>query len=161
MSHRTISIAMKFFTISLLLTLLCLMVSVTKADTCNENCPTNTCSANNCLCGKAPNKVNIVNWCAKYVGWNQKCCQCIVGKESRGNTNAQHHNAATNKKKESEDVGLFQINSVNWPSCNSGKAPCDPDANLKCAIAVYKAGSGGVKNSWNPWTTAEGCGCRS
>jgi hypothetical protein len=31
----------------------------------------------------------------------------------------------------SYDVGLWQVNSVNWDSCASGNPPCDPGVNLK------------------------------
>lgn len=54
----------------------------------------------------------------------------------------------------STDVGLWQINSCNW-ECNGGKAPCEPDKNLNCAIQVYKDAG----NSWKPWLTHSGCGC--
>ena len=56
----------------------------------------------------------------------------------------------------SYDVGLWQINDFNWGSggCGAG-APCDPTANLNCAIQVYKWGG----NTWKNWATASGCGC--
>lgn len=97
--------------------------------------------------------VDVTAMCAKYTGWNQKCCQCIVSKESRGNANAQNRN-----ENGSDDVGLWQINTLNWEKCNGGKAPCDPTDNLNCAKKVY--GWGG--NSWKLWakTTLAGCpGC--
>jgi hypothetical protein len=49
----------------------------------------------------------------------------------------------------STDVGLWQINSINWGNCNSGHAPCDPTQNLNCAIKIYQ----GRSNSWNAWST--------
>jgi len=59
-----------------------------------------------------------------------------------------------NKNKNgSYDVGLWQINKVNW-SCNGGKAPCDLSANLKCAQQVWKNGH----NSFKQWSTSSKCG---
>ena len=54
----------------------------------------------------------------------------------------------------SYDVGLWQINSVNWPACNNGKIPCRLDENLKCAIQIYQYGG----NTWKYWTTSAFCG---
>ena len=45
----------------------------------------------------------------RYSGWNQAHCQCIVQHESAGNSHAVNEN--TNG---SLDVGVWQINSVNW-----------------------------------------------
>lgn len=70
--------------------------------------------------------------------------------ESSGNANALNYNTDS-----STDVGLWQINTVNWGQCNGGNAPCDLNANLNCAIKVY--GWGG--NTWRLWSTAAGCGC--
>lgn len=53
------------------------------------------------------------------------------------------------------DIGLWQINTINWCVCSNGKPPCDPNINLQCAIQVYKWGS----NSWKFWATQKGCGC--
>ena len=44
----------------------------------------------------------------------------------------------------SYDIGLWQINDMNWASCSGGKAPCDPNTNLNCAKKVF--GWGG--NTW-------------
>jgi hypothetical protein len=70
--------------------------------------------------------------------------------ESGGNANALNYNTDS-----TYDVGLWQINQINWPSCNGGNVPCDPNANLACAIDVYN-GRGG---SWAAWSTCGGCGC--
>jgi hypothetical protein len=45
---------------------------------------------------------NIANMCAKYSGWNQSQCQCIMSHESGGNANAANYN--TNG---SYDIGLW------------------------------------------------------
>jgi hypothetical protein len=53
------------------------------------------------------------------------------------------------------DVGLWQIDSVNWGQCNGGNVPCDVDSNLNCAIQIYQWGG----NNWSQWSTCGGCGC--
>ena len=125
------------------------LFSLAYGNKCGGNCPSNTCST--CTCGTTPKIVDIGAWCGKYSGWNQKCCKCIVERESSGNANS----VRWNDWNKSTDVG-WQINSVNWPACNAGKAPCDPDSNLKCAIQTYKDG----KNSWSKWVARKACpGC--
>jgi hypothetical protein len=126
--------------------LLLVILSVAFAETCGGNCPGGKCP--NCPCGTNKRMEDISTWCAKH-SWNQACCKCIVSHESGGNANSMNYN--TNG---SFDVGLWQINKVNW-SCNGGNAPCDPTANLNCAIKVYAAAG----NSWRPWSTHSGCGC--
>lgn len=72
-----------------------------------------------------------------------------MSKESGGNANAVNQNGAGG----SYDVGLWQINDMNWASCSGnsnwylsicslsfmlnciiegGAAPCDPSKNLEC-----------------------------
>ncbi len=53
--------------------------------------------------------------------------------ESGGNANAVNQNSGG-----SYDVGLWQINDMNWASCSGGSAPCDPNTNLACAKKVYQ-----------------------
>ena len=118
------------------------------ADRCGGNCPSGNCP--NCPCGTAPQAQDANYWCSQFGGWNQACCRCIISHESGGNANAANHN--TNG---SFDVGIFQINDFNWNACNGGRAPCDPNANLKCAIKVWQWGG----NSFKYWSTARGCGC--
>ncbi len=65
--------------------------------------------------------------------WNQANCECIMNAESGGNAYAVNQNSGG-----SFDVGLWQINDMNWSSCSGGSAPCDPNANLACAIKVYQ-----------------------
>jgi len=115
---------------------------------CGGNCPSSDCSS--CPCGSSPSSQDIPTWCSKFSGWDQTCCKCIVQHESGGNANAVNEN--TNG---SFDVGLWQINSVNWPACNGGSAPCDTNANLKCAQQIW--GNGG--NSFAQWSTCGACGC--
>ena len=129
-----------------LLLLVCLLPLVLSG-TCGGNCPGGQCST--CYCGTTSNPVSISNWCASY-NWNQACCMCIVTHESNGNANAMNGNANG-----SEDVGLWQINTVNWGQCNAGQAPCTPSSNLICAQMVW--GWGG--NSFSLWSTAGPCGC--
>lgn len=117
------------------------------ANTCGGNCPSGNCPG--CVCGTSTNYVSIESWCSKY-GWSQSCCKCVVNRESGGNGNALNYN--TNG---SYDVGLFQINDFNWNACSGGKAPCDLNANLQCAIQVYKWGG----NTFKLWSTGAGCGC--
>ena len=100
-------------------------------------------------CGGA-SYVNIGTWCSKYSGWSQACCNCIVQKESGGNAHACNKN-----NNGSIDVGLWQINSINWNSCNGGSAPCTPQANLNCAKKVFNWGG----NTWKYWATCGKCGC--
>ena len=92
-----------------------------------------------------------------WIRWNQAHCQCIMSKESGGNANAVNQNGAGG----SYDVGLWQVNSMNWASCNGtqkmniillnisrknilnfcisigGKAPCDPTQNLNCGDLMH------------------------
>jgi len=119
----------------------------TSLNTCGGNCPSNDCRT--CICAGGPTYVNIAQICARYSGWNQNCCQCIVRHESSGNVHAQNHNSNG-----SDDVGVFQINSINWKGCNGGRAPCDTDSNLKCAISIW-----GARHSFAPWSTCHACGC--
>jgi len=70
--------------------------------------------------------------------------------ESGGNANAANEN--TN---ESFDVGVWQINSMNWASCSGGNPPCDPNTNGACAHAVWTWG----QSTWNLWSTCGQCGC--
>jgi hypothetical protein len=51
------------------------------------------------------------------------------------------------------DVGVFQINQVNWKSCNGGRAPCGVDANLACAKKIYSS-----RKSFAAWSTCRTCG---
>lgn len=130
----------------ILLLVFCL-VFLGLGDTCGGNCPSGCPS---CPCGSNKVVVDITTWCSKH-NWNVQCCKCIVSHESNGYAYATHHNSNG-----SYDVGLWQINAVNWPHCNSGNAPCDPNQNLNCAISLYKASG----NTWKPWsTTAQSCGC--
>ena len=119
------------------------------ANTCGENCPSNTCPE--CPCGSVRDYVNVTYWCSKY-SWNQSCCECIVSHESSGNKNAMNYNTDS-----SYDVGLWQINSFNWPYCGNFRTPCELDENFECAIQVYKWG----RNTWVFWTTASKCGCEN
>jgi len=129
--------------------ILCLLfATVVLGNTCGGNCPSNDCSS--CPCGTTRSVVNIADECAKYSDWNQKCCQCIVDHESGGDANAVNEN--TNG---SFDVGVWQINSINWPSCNAGKAPCGVAENLNCASKIWNSGG----RSFKAWSTCGGCGC--
>src|SRR5690349_4413979 len=60
------------------------------AETCNGNCPAGACPS--CPCGRQPAKQDAVQWCAKFNGWDQRCCQCIIQQESSGNSNAMDYN---------------------------------------------------------------------
>ena len=122
---------------------------------CGENCLYTKGGCPDCPCGTKANKVDIAPLCKKY-SWDQKCCQCIATAESKGNANAVNYNADS----KTYDVGLWQINSRNWAQCSGGKAPCDPQANLDCAIKVYNWGGkkwGGANGRL--WATAKQCGC--
>eukprot|EP01089_Gocevia_fonbrunei_P013825 TRINITY_DN3637_c0_g1_i1.p1 TRINITY_DN3637_c0_g1~~TRINITY_DN3637_c0_g1_i1.p1 ORF type:complete len:140 (-),score=24.39 TRINITY_DN3637_c0_g1_i1:40-459(-) len=121
---------------------------IVNADTCGGNCPSNDCPS--CPCGTSTNYVNIADICSQYSGWDQGCCQCIVNHESSGDSNAANYNSNS-----SFDVGVFQVNSVNWSDCSGGSAPCDINTNLQCAIQVWKWGGG----SFRLWSTCSGCGC--
>jgi hypothetical protein len=114
--------------------------------TCGGNCPSNDCSS--CPCGTSSNRQNIQQWCSKFSSWNQAQCECIITHESGGNANAVNQNTGG-----SIDAGLWQINSQNWASCSSSKAPCDPNLNLACAIKVWQWGG----NSFKLWSTCHIC----
>lgn len=98
--------------------------NVTLGSTCGGNCPGGCAS---CPCGTSSNYQSISAWCSKY-SWNQANCQCIMQHESNGNANAVNQNGNGG----SYDVGLWQINEMNWASCSGGKAPCDGNSNLNC-----------------------------
>eukprot|EP00830_Metopus_es_P005510 TRINITY_DN152_c0_g1_i7.p1 TRINITY_DN152_c0_g1~~TRINITY_DN152_c0_g1_i7.p1 ORF type:complete len:158 (+),score=20.75 TRINITY_DN152_c0_g1_i7:64-537(+) len=137
-----------YYLSSMKLVLFFLMVlTAIYADSCGGNCPSGRCPR--CPCGTVPHKIDIAAICQKH-SWSQKCCQCIVQHESGGNEKATGYN--TNG---SFDVGVFQINQMNWGSCSGGEPPCDAERNLKCAIKVYQWGG----NTWKLWSTAKGCGC--
>ena len=121
----------------------------TGSTTCGSNCP-GGCAT--CPCGSTSSVLDIKTWCAKYSGWNQANCQCIMKYESGGNANAVNQNTGG-----SYDVGLWQINDFNWGSCSGGKAPCDATSNLNCAIKVWQWGG----NTWKNWSTCSKCGACS
>ena len=127
--------------------LVAVLAQLAAADTCGGNCPSDDCPS--CPCGTGTNYVNIANWCAGY-GWGQSCCQCIVSHESGGNGNAANYN-----DNGSFDIGLWQVNEMNWNDCSGGNAPCDISTNQQCAIDVYRWGG----NTWRLWSTCGGCGC--
>lgn len=105
-----------------------MMVNGTLAGTtCGGNCPSADCPS--CPCGTATSYQDIASMCAKYSGWNQAACQCIMKHESSGNAHAANYN--TNG---SFDIGLWQINSINWSSCSGGAAPCD--VSIVCVFHV-------------------------
>lgn len=117
---------------------------------CGGNCPGGNC--NTCPCGTTRSVVTPSTWCSKFTGWSQACCTCIMTNESGGNSNAVNQNKDT---RGSLDVGLWQINDMNWASCSSGVAPCDPTANLGCAKKIFAYGP----NNWRLWSTCGKCGC--
>eukprot|EP01117_Protostelium_nocturnum_P018485 TRINITY_DN773_c0_g1_i1.p1 TRINITY_DN773_c0_g1~~TRINITY_DN773_c0_g1_i1.p1 ORF type:complete len:189 (-),score=34.38 TRINITY_DN773_c0_g1_i1:76-642(-) len=120
------------------------------AETCGGNCPGGRCKS--CPCGTSRAPVNIAAECAKWSGVNRACCECIAKHESGGNAHAMNGNSNG-----SIDVGLWQVNSMNWASCNGGRAPCDVASNLKCAMQVWQWGH----HSFKGWSTCGACGCCS
>lgn len=131
--------------IAIVVALLALSV-VVNSSTCSGNCPG---GCDSCPCGQSSSMESISAWCSKY-SWNQANCECIMSHESGGNANAVNQNSGG-----SYDVGLWQINDMNWESCSGGKAPCDPNDNLNCAAKVYQWGG----NTWKLWSTCSVCGC--
>ena len=131
------------------LAVICAAALLAEGSTCGGNCPG---GCDTCPCGTSKNQQDINTWCAKYSKWNQANCRCIMQHESGGNANAVNENSGG-----SYDVGLWQINTVNWDACSGGKAPCDPSTNLNCAIDVYRWGG----NTWKLWSTCHTCGCCS
>eukprot|EP01117_Protostelium_nocturnum_P006337 TRINITY_DN2287_c0_g1_i1.p1 TRINITY_DN2287_c0_g1~~TRINITY_DN2287_c0_g1_i1.p1 ORF type:complete len:151 (-),score=45.40 TRINITY_DN2287_c0_g1_i1:84-536(-) len=124
------------------------LIAVTLAGNCGGNCPGGRCTT--CPCGSNRNNLDIDAWCAKWPGVNVACCKCIAQHESGGNGNAMNGNSNG-----SIDVGLWQVNSINWGQCNGGAAPCDPDANLRCAQKVWQWGG----RTFKLWSTCGACGC--
>jgi len=114
---------------------------------CGGNCPGGHCPS--CPCGTSPSRVDITSVCKRWSGWSQACCRCIATHESGGNAHALNYN--TNG---SFDVGLFQINQVNWGACNGGHPPCDVNSNLACAKKIFS-----YRRSFALWSTCSGCGC--
>jgi hypothetical protein len=123
------------------------VIGLGMANTCGGNCPNNDCPS--CPCGDTVTYIDIAQLCARYSEWNQKCCQCIVYHESNGDINNVNYNTDG-----TYDVGVFQINQVNW-ACNGGEKPCAVDPNLKCAIEIWRE-SGGNFHQWS--TSHEYCG---
>jgi hypothetical protein len=123
-----------------------LLLNVTASfDTCGGNCP-GGCST--CPCGTTRSPQSISEWCSKWSGWHQASCECIMQHESGGNANAVNQNTGG-----SLDVGLWQVNSMNWDSCSGGRPPCDPGVNLQCAQKVFAWGG----NTWKLWSTCHAC----
>jgi len=135
---------MNFSTFAIFLALIAIALS---ASNCGGNCPANNCPT--CYCGTNQNIQDITTWCSKHT-WNKDCCKCIVSRLSAGNANA-----ITHMPNGSVNAGLWQINNQEWGSCSNGKAPCDPQANLNCAIKIYQWGD----NSWKYWDIHTACGC--
>ena len=135
--------------LSLLLLVAVFAVAVT-ADTCGGNCPSGDCPSGECKCGTRPNHVDIGSYCKQHSGWSQKCCECIASHESGGNANAENYN-----ENGSYDIGLYQVNDINWGVCSGGQPPCNPQTNLECAIKVWNWGGG----TWRLWSTCHVCGC--
>jgi hypothetical protein len=54
-----------------------------------------------------------------------------------------------------DQLSKFSSIKMNWRWCNNGIRPCDPEANLRCAISIYKTGG----NTWKLWATRQACGC--
>lgn len=142
-------------------TVLCFIVTVlaaVSASTYNETVGSSTCGSNcpggcdSCPCGTSTNYQDAATWCAKWSGWSQSQCQCIISHESGGNANAVYQNSGSSSYK--WDVGLWQVNSFNWNACNNGNAPCDSNQNLACAKMVYAWGG----NSFSLWSTCGACG---
>lgn len=125
--------------------ILVFFLALTAAFAAESNATNGGCST----CG-SPSYTDISYWCSQYSGWSQSCCQCIAQAESGGDLHACNLNSDG-----SIDVGLWQVNSFNWPSCNGGNAPCDGDSNLHCSKMVF--GWGG--NTWKYWATCGKCGC--
>ena len=113
------------------LLLACLLAVSLCSSNCGGNCPGGNCPE--CECGNSSSFVTISDWCSRYSGWDQKCCECIAKHESGGNIHAENYNSWNS----SYDIGLWQINDYNWSSCSGGKAPCDASSNLACAKKVY------------------------
>jgi hypothetical protein len=122
----------------------------TTGSTCGGNCPSAGCPS--CKCGTSTNYVNVASYCEKYTDWTQSCCKCIANAESGGNANAENYN--TNG---SYDIGVWQINDVNWSSCSGGSPPCNPTTNVECAHLVWTWGG----KTWKYWSTCGKCGCCS
>ena len=127
--------------------LLLLVISNVFCSNCGGNCPGNNCPS--CPCGTTRSPVDIAGVCKRH-SWTQNCCQCIVKNESGGNANAACYN--TNG---TFDVGVFQVNKINWSHCSGGNPPCNVDTNVRCAIMVYNWGG----KTWKYWSTAKKCGC--
>jgi len=120
-------------------------------NTCGGNCPSNDCAA--CPCGETRAPQNIETVCAMGGGWSAACCHCIVTHESGGNA----HSTNQNHPSGSYDVGVWQINHVNWAGCSGGAAPCTVAANHACAVKIFAAAG----HTWRPWSTCSVCGCCS
>jgi len=130
--------------------LACTAIAVS-ANTCGGNCPSNDCPG--CPCGTSTAYVDIASSCAGYGGWIQSQCQCIVSHESSGNSHAANYNPGGG----TYDIGVWQVNTINWSSCSGGNPPCGESTNLGCAIDVWRWGGGTFKL----WSTCGGCGACS
>ena len=100
---------------------------------CGGNCRSGLCKE--CICGTNSNIVNVTDLCNKYGKWNKNCCECLGNYLSKGNTNALNQGIDN-----LYSVGIWQISENNWNNCNNGKAPCDSEDNLKCAISLWEIG---------------------
>jgi len=110
------------------------------------------CPAGQSLEGQLPPQVSAMarERRARYTDWSQACCECIAKHESGGNAHAENYNSNG-----SYDIGLYQVNNINWAQCSAGKAPCDPVVNVECAHKVWEWGA----KTWKLWSTCGACGC--
>lgn len=115
---------------------------------CGGNCMSDSCDV--CICGEKQTPANLSSVCGQSY-WSDSCCQCVVRLVSRGNANAVV--MSDNRVR----VGLFQISSFEWVTCNAGRPPCDPLNNLACAAQIYKR-DGSWKKYWGD--AASKCGCK-
>ena len=116
---------------------------------CSNNCDSGNCHT--CLC---PNNTSgwmtdadIKKACALYSGWNQDSCYCIVKHESGGNLYSQLRDSDG-----ANDVGVWGMNSSQWPKCNNGNPPCELASNLACAIMEFEE-----THDWRGWSTCIFC----
>lgn len=122
-----------------------LLVLSTNSLTCGNNCPSNTCS--DCWCGETNNYINITEECSKY-DWDQRCCQCIISKESGGNSNAMFKVTEKNSK-----TGVWQLDdTIKITTCRlkyeDRTSLCDKNINIACAYNLYQLNK--LLGYWNP-----------
>eukprot|EP01088_Endostelium_zonatum_P007662 TRINITY_DN2000_c0_g1_i1.p1 TRINITY_DN2000_c0_g1~~TRINITY_DN2000_c0_g1_i1.p1 ORF type:complete len:178 (+),score=22.07 TRINITY_DN2000_c0_g1_i1:100-633(+) len=135
--------------------------------TCGGNCAVGgKCDLIGCYCGEEvliASEALVRSLCSMYP-WDVEQCVCIANKTSDFNINLINGWVYDNEPTPRADVGLWQVDSVNWFRCGQHLIPrdklnnhtlplmCDPYINVKCAFSVWQEVS-----SFHLWKVCKQC----